>query len=67
MAKAKALELLPQDRKHLESIIRTRTIQAQVQNRAKTILLKADGYSIDAIADKLDLNRNSIMLCLSKY
>ena len=27
-------------------------------------LLKADGESVDFIADKIDLNRNSVLLCL---
>jgi transposase len=67
MAKIQTLELTEEERKNLESIVRTRTIQAQVSNRAKILLLKADGHKIDSIADKLDINRNSVMLCLSKY
>ena len=35
--------------------------------RARILLLKADGLSIDAIADKVDMNRKSIMLCINKY
>ena len=67
MAKASRLELPEIDRKHLESLIRSRTTQAQVVQRARMLLLKADGMSIDAIADKVDVNRKSVMLCLSKY
>lgn len=46
---------------------RARTIQAQTVNRARIILLKADGVSIDNIADKVGMNRKSVMLCLKKF
>ena len=67
MAKAQSLKLSENDRSYLESVTRTRTMQAQTVSRAKILLLKADGESVDAIADKLDLNRNSILLCLRKH
>lgn len=67
MAKAQPLALSHDERTQLESIIRTRTLQAQVVSRAKILLLKADGESVDFIADKVDLNRNSVLLCLKKY
>lgn len=67
MASAQPLELAETDRIYLESITRTRTMQAQTVSRAKILLLKADGETVDAIADKLDLNRNSVLLCLRKY
>ena len=67
MAKAQLLQLSEQDRLRLESITRTRTIQAQVVARARILLLKAEGESVDSIADKVDLNRNSVLLCLKKY
>ena len=60
MAKAQPLELTQDQRDHLEAILRTRTIQAQIMNRARIILLKADGASVDAIAEKVGLNRNSV-------
>ena len=67
MAKAKPLTLSSEDRSRLESITKTRTLQAQTVTRARILLLKADGESVDAIADKVDLNRNSVLLCLKKY
>ena len=67
MAKAQSLKLSENDRSYLESVTRTRTMQAQTVSRAKILLLKADGESVDAIADELDLNRNSILLCLRKH
>ena len=35
MAKAQPLELTQEQRNHLEAILRTRTIQAQIMNRAR--------------------------------
>ena len=67
MAKAKTLELTKNDRSHFESIIRSRTMQAQTVQRARILLLKADGLSIDEIAKRVGINRKSVMLCLSKY
>mgnify|MGYP006323655471 FL=1 len=67
MAKAKPLTLSEEERSQLETITRTRTLQAQVVSRARILLLKSDGYSVDAIAEKVDLNRNSVLLCLKKF
>lgn len=67
MAKAQPLSISKQDRTRLETIIRKRTVQTQVATRAKILLLKADGESTDSIANKVDLNRNSVLLCLRKY
>lgn len=67
MAKAQLLTLSKDDHERLESIVRTRTLQAQIVNRARILLLKEAGDSVDAIADKVDLNRNSVLLCLKKY
>ena len=67
MAKAKPITITAEDRELLESLMRARTIQAQIMNRARILLLKADGESIDTIADKVGLNRNSVLLCLRKF
>ena len=65
--KTTTLTLSNNDREYLELQTRARTIQAQTVNRARILLLKADGVSIDAIADKVGMNRNSVMLCIKKY
>lgn len=65
--KASTIILSPEDRSYLEMQTRARTIQAQTVCRAKILLLKADGLSVDAIADKVDMNRKSVMLCIKKY
>ncbi len=65
--KASTITLSSEDRTFLESQTKAKTIQAQTVERARILLLKADGFSVDAIADKTDLNRKSVMLCINKY
>lgn len=65
--KSSVINLTADEREYLETQTRARTIQAQTVNRARILLLKADGCSIDNIADKVGINRKSVMLCLSKY
>ena len=65
--KAVAITLSSEERSYLETQTKARTIQAQTVLRARILLLKADGLSIDTIADKVDMNRKSIMLCINKY
>ena len=65
--KAKVLQLSSEDRDYLEQQTRARTIQAQTVNRARILLLKADGLSVADIADKVGLDRKSVMLCIEKY
>lgn len=65
--KASTITLSSEDRAYLETQTKARTIQAQTVVRARILLLKADGVSIDTIADKVDMNRKSVMLCINKY
>ena len=65
--KASCLTLSDEDRSYLEAQTRARTIQAQTVSRARILLLKAKGVSIDEIADKVGMNRKSVMLCINKY
>ena len=67
MAKVKELQITENDREYLESLVRARTMQAQTVQRARIILLRAEGISIDVIADKVGINRKSVMLCITKY
>jgi len=55
------------ERKSLETLMRSRTEQAQIVQRARILLLRADGESMEEIANKVGINRNSVSLCLSKY
>lgn len=65
--KSSTITLCFEDRAYLETQTKARTIQAQTVARARILLLKADGYSIEAIADKVDMNRKSVMLCINKF
>ena len=65
--RASSIELSNEEREYLELQTRARTIQAQTVTRARILLLRADSVSIDAIADKVGLNRCSVMLCLKKF
>lgn len=65
--KASTITLSSEDRAYLETQTKARTIQAQTVTRARILLLKADGVPIDVIADKVDMNRKSVMLCINKY
>ena len=65
--KATAIILTSEEREYLKSQTRSRTIQAQTVCRARILLLKAEGVAIDVIADKVGINRCSVMLCLKKF
>lgn len=67
MAYAKAIILTDEDYEYLQSLTRQRTIQAQVVERAKILIYKAQGDANQTIADRLDININTVKLCLNKY
>ena len=67
MALAKAIELSNSDVEYLQSLVRQRTIQAQVVERAKMLLYKAQGESNKAIAERLDVNIKTVNLCINKF
>lgn len=67
MANAKSITITDDDYEYLQSLTRQRTIQAQVVDRAKILIYKAQGDSNQAIADRLDVNINTVKLCLSKF
>lgn len=67
MAKATTLSISDDDYKYLQALCRCRTIQAQIVDRAKILIYKAQGESNQAIADRIDVNVNTVKLCLKKY
>ena len=67
MASPTKLELPEEDRLKFESLMRSRTSQAQIVQRARILLLKSEGLTVDEVADKVGVNRNSVLLCLEKY
>ena len=58
--KASTINLSEDERLYLETQMRARTIQAQTVIRARILLLKAEGISVDHIADKVGMNRAEI-------
>lgn len=64
--RASSIEISNEEREYLELQTRARTM-AQTVTRARILLLRADSVSIDAIADKVGLNRCSVKLCLKKF
>ena len=65
--KTTKLELRKGDFEYLRSLIKQRTIQAQVVIRAHILLDKANGVSIREIAAIYDLSPNTVRLCINKY
>lgn len=65
--KINTITLTEWQRSYLELQTRARTIQAQTVYKARILLLRADGVSINDIADKVGINRCSVMLCLDKF
>lgn len=59
--------LSDEERSYLETQTKARTIQAQTVCRARILLLRSEAVSIDDIADKVGINRCSVMLCLKKF
>ena len=67
MPKTEKLIISKKDKEYFESLVRSRTVQAQIVQRARIILLRTEGIPIDTIADKVGINRKSVMLCINKY
>lgn len=61
------LNLSDEDRDYLKSLSKKRTIQAQVVDRARILLYKADGMTFQEIADKLAISTATVRLCISKF
>ena len=67
MAHSHVLEISDEDYEYLQSLTRRRTIQAQIADRAKILIYKAQGASNSAIAERIDVNINTVRLCIEKY
>lgn len=65
--KTNTLELFEGDYNYLRSLIKQRTIQAQVVIRAHILLDRSNGMSIHNIANIYDISPNTVWLCLDKY
>ena len=58
--KSIVINLSAEEREYLEAQTRARTIQAQTVSRARILLLKAEGCTINEIADKVGINRMNV-------
>ena len=68
MKKARSpIILVDGDKNRLETLLRSRTEQAQIVQRARVLLLRSECMALSDIADKVGLNINSVSLCLTKY
>ena len=67
MAHANILDIEQEDYEYLQSLCRCRTIQAQIVDQAKILIYKAQGESNAAIAQRIDVNVNTVKLCLKKF
>lgn len=65
--KANSLILNDGDYEYLRSLIKQRTIQAQVVIRAHILLDRYNGTPIRAIAHIYDISTNTVQLCITKY
>ena len=54
------VELLPEDREQLEAWLRSSTVRKSLAERARILLLSAEGLSTDAIAGKLDVASRTV-------
>lgn len=62
--KSGSITLSPEERSYLEQRTPARTIQALSVCRARILLLCADGTAINAIAEKVGINRCSVIVCI---
>lgn len=67
MAHASILDIEQKDYEYLQSLCRCRTIQAQIVDRAKILIYKAQGDTNAAIAERIDVNVNTVKLCIKKF
>ena len=56
------LPLSDEDKNYLKSLSKKRTIQAQVVDRARILLYKADGMTFQEIADNLTISTATVRL-----
>ena len=63
----KKITLSEETRKELEALTRCRTALAQEVQRAKILLLRANGVKEEMVADKLDVTRKTVSTTVRKY
>lgn len=61
------IELSHDEQDYLSSLIKARTIQAQVVDRARILLWKSEARSDKSIADSLGISVNTVRRCVDQY
>lgn len=61
------ITLSNEERDYLKSLIKTRTIQAQIVDRARMLLWKSEAKSDKTIADNLGVAVNTVRRCINRY
>lgn len=64
---SKMIHLTETEKNTLENILHQSTVEVRMYIRAKILLLKDAGHPNSYIADKLDICRQSVRLCIDKY
>ena len=62
-----SITISDEERAYLKSLIKTRTIQAQVVDRARMLLQKSEAKTDNAIADGLGVSVNTVRRCIDRY
>ena len=62
-----SITLSVDEQDYLKSLIKTRTIQAQIVDRARILLWKAEPKTDKAIADGLGVSVNTVRRCIDRY
>ena len=63
----KTISLTDDDKFYLNKLLTQSTLEVRIYQRAKTLLLKSDGMSNEAIAEKLDIGIGAVKRCLKKF
>lgn len=61
------ITLSDEDKLYLVSLVKSRTIQAQVVDRARILLWKAEGKTFPCIAESLGISTPTVRRCIERY
>lgn len=67
MKKAKSLVIKPEDKEYLLKLVRSGMTPIIIVQRAKILLEKENGLTNEQVAEKLGINRRTVMLWVNKY
>ena len=63
----KNISLTEDDKCYLNKLLNQSTLEIRIYQRARILLLKSDGISNEAIANKLDIGIGVVKRCLKKF